>query len=68
MCDNGFVSSTPGKPRQGVTMLKNIRLERPLVVLDLETTGKNVQSDRIVEISTIRSCSQMAATRSRPAA
>ena len=32
-------------------MLKNIRLERPLVVLDLETTGIKVQTDRIVEIS-----------------
>jgi DNA polymerase III subunit epsilon len=35
-------------------MLKNIRLERPLVVLDLETTGIRVQSDRIVEISTLK--------------
>ncbi len=35
-------------------MLKNIRLERPLVVLDLETTGIKVQTDRIVEISTLK--------------
>jgi DNA polymerase-3 subunit epsilon len=35
-------------------MLKNIRLERPLVVLDLETTGTRVQTDRIVEISTLK--------------
>jgi DNA polymerase-3 subunit epsilon len=35
-------------------MLKNIRLERPLVVMDLETTGKRVHSDRIVEISTLK--------------
>ncbi len=35
-------------------MLKNIRLERPLVVLDLETTGKRVHADRIVEISTLK--------------
>ena len=35
-------------------MLKNIRLERPLVVLDLETTGIKVQIDRIVEISTLK--------------
>jgi len=35
-------------------MLKNIRLERPLVVLDLETTGKKVQTDRIVEISLMK--------------
>ena len=35
-------------------MLKNIRLERPLVVLDLETTGIKVQTDRIVEISLLK--------------
>jgi DNA polymerase-3 subunit epsilon len=35
-------------------MLKNIRLVRPLVVLDLETTGRRVHSDRIVEISTLK--------------
>jgi len=35
-------------------MLKNIRLQRPLVVLDLETTGKKVQTDRIVEISLLK--------------
>jgi DNA polymerase III subunit epsilon len=37
-----------------VTVLKNIRLERPLVVLDLETTGTKVQTDRIVEISLLK--------------
>jgi DNA polymerase III subunit epsilon len=35
-------------------MLKNIRLDRPLVVLDLETTGTRVQTDRIVEISLLK--------------
>jgi DNA polymerase-3 subunit epsilon len=35
-------------------MLKHIRLERPLIVLDLETTGRRVQHDRIVEISTLK--------------
>jgi DNA polymerase-3 subunit epsilon len=35
-------------------MLKNVRVDRPLVVLDLETTGKRVQSDRILEISTLK--------------
>jgi DNA polymerase-3 subunit epsilon len=35
-------------------MLKHIRLDRPLVVLDLETTGKRVLADRIVEISTLK--------------
>src|SRR5690348_15713986 len=38
----------------GDTMLKNVRIERPLVVLDLETTGTRVQSNRIVEISTLK--------------
>jgi DNA polymerase-3 subunit epsilon len=35
-------------------MMKNIRLDRPLVVLDLETTGKRIHVDRIVEISTLK--------------
>jgi DNA polymerase III subunit epsilon len=35
-------------------MLKNIHLERPLVVLDLETTGKRTHVDRIIEISTLK--------------
>ncbi len=35
-------------------MLKNIRLDRPLVVLDLETTGTRPSVDRIVEISTLK--------------
>ena len=35
-------------------MLKNIRLERPLVVLALETTGTKVQTHRIVELSLSR--------------
>lgn len=35
-------------------MLKSIRLVRPLVVLDLETTGTKVQTDRIVEISLLK--------------
>jgi len=32
-------------------MLTNLALRRPLAVLDLETTGVNAQTDRIVEIS-----------------
>ena len=39
---------------RGETMLKHIRLQRPLVVFDLETTGKKVEVDRIVEISTLK--------------
>lgn len=31
-----------------------IKLERPLVVFDLETTGTNIQSDRIIELSYIK--------------
>ena len=39
---------------RGETVLKHIRLQRPLVVFDLETTGKKVEVDRIVEISTLK--------------
>ena len=35
-------------------MLKNIALERPLAVIDLETTGADVKMDRIVEISILK--------------
>lgn len=34
--------------------MKNLNLERPLVVFDLETTGTDVDADRIVEISAVR--------------
>lgn len=35
-------------------MLKNLTLDRPLVVLDLETTGTDTAADRIVEVSTLK--------------
>ena len=35
-------------------MFQNLRLARPLVVLDLETTGTDVQNDRIIEISALK--------------
>jgi DNA polymerase-3 subunit epsilon len=35
-------------------MFKNITLERPLVILDLETTGTNPEADRIVEFSLLK--------------
>ena len=35
-------------------MLKNIKLERPLAVLDLETTGVDIKVDRIVEVSVLK--------------
>ena len=35
-------------------MLKNITLERPLAVLDLETTGTDTKIDRIVEVSVLK--------------
>jgi len=35
-------------------MFKNLTLERPLAVIDLETTGLNPQMDRIVEISVLK--------------
>jgi len=34
--------------------MKNLQLTRPLVVFDLETTGVNVERDRIVQIAMIR--------------
>jgi DNA polymerase III subunit epsilon len=35
-------------------MLKNIKLERPLAVLDLETTGIDPKVDRIIEVSVLK--------------
>jgi DNA polymerase-3 subunit epsilon len=35
-------------------MLKNITLEKPLAVIDLETTGTDPRRDRIVEISVLK--------------
>src|SRR5262245_18605206 len=35
-------------------MLKNIRLERPLAVIDLETTGTDTKLDRIIEVSVLK--------------
>ena len=33
---------------------KHLRLERPLIVIDLETTGTDPQNDRIVEFAVLR--------------
>jgi DNA polymerase-3 subunit epsilon len=35
-------------------MLKNLKLERPIAFIDVETTGTNPNSDRIVELSILR--------------
>jgi DNA polymerase-3 subunit epsilon len=35
-------------------MFKNLTLERPLAIFDLETTGTDPEVDRIVEISVLR--------------
>src|SRR3954454_23905537 len=35
-------------------MLKNITLDRPLAVLDLETTGTDTKIDRIIEVSVLK--------------
>jgi len=35
-------------------VFQNLQLARPLVVLDLETTGTDVQTDRIIEISALK--------------
>ena len=34
--------------------MKNLRLERPLAFIDVETTGRNPYSDRIVELSILK--------------
>jgi DNA polymerase III subunit epsilon len=38
----------------GGTMLKNIILERPLAVIDLESTGTDPKTDRILEVSVLK--------------
>ena len=38
----------------GGIMLKNIVLERPLAVIDLETTGTDTKLDRIIEVSVLK--------------
>jgi DNA polymerase-3 subunit epsilon len=43
-----------GAERNREVALKNLKLQRPLVFFDLETTGIDVLSDRIVEISILR--------------
>ena len=35
-------------------MLTNLALARPLAILDLETTGTDPQTDRIIEISILK--------------
>jgi len=35
-------------------MLKNLKLERPIAFIDVETTGTNPHSDRVVELSILR--------------
>jgi DNA polymerase-3 subunit epsilon len=44
--------SRPGS--RTLAMLQNLALERPLAILDLETTGTDPQVDRIVEISVLK--------------
>jgi DNA polymerase-3 subunit epsilon len=36
-------------------MLKNLRLERPIAFIDVETSGTNPSSDRVVELSVFKS-------------
>jgi len=39
---------------EGHKVLKNLRLERPIAFIDIETTGLNPHSDRIVELSILK--------------
>ena len=49
------VSRVPGMPFVMESfMLNNLALDRPLAVIDLETTGIDPQKDRIVEISLLK--------------
>src|SRR3954452_12860804 len=50
----GGAENPERRPSAGGNMLKNIVLERPLAVIDLETTGTDTKVDRIVEISVLR--------------
>jgi DNA polymerase-3 subunit epsilon len=34
--------------------MTNLQLTKPLAIIDIETTGLNVQEDRIIEISIIK--------------
>ncbi|MDB5308645.1 MAG: hypothetical protein JWO38_2847 [Gemmataceae bacterium] len=52
-------NTTTGPERAGAhapvyPMFKNLALARPLAVIDLETTGVNPQTDRIVELSVLK--------------
>ena len=38
----------------GADMLKNLKLERPIAFIDVETTGSSPNSDRIVELSILK--------------
>jgi DNA polymerase-3 subunit epsilon len=40
--------------RGDATMFKNLKLEKPLAIIDLETTGIDPQSDRIVEMGILK--------------
>ncbi len=37
-------------------MLKNLKLDKPIVFIDVETTGLNPSTDRIVELSILKVC------------
>lgn len=47
--------SLPVSLQEERNMLKHLRLKRPLVFLDAESTGVNPQSDRVVEIALLGS-------------
>jgi DNA polymerase-3 subunit epsilon len=49
----GLVRPKPGELTL-MSKLKHLILNRPLAVIDLETTGVDVQNDRIVEIAVLR--------------
>ena len=39
---------------QEVITLLNLSLKRPIVFIDLETTGLNLQSDKVIELTALK--------------
>ena len=48
------IRSLENNPERRTPMFKHLTLTRPLAVIDLETTGTDPQTDRIVEVSVLK--------------
>jgi len=40
--------------RKGECEMENLQFDRPIAFIDVETTGRNVSSDRIVELTILK--------------